>query len=97
VNFACFDTQTDNSKLLEFYPAATPQAVSTADAVDMSGFEIEINARIAVRNESWEFAAWGKNLGDESYNAEHIVLLPFLGALYRAAPRQYGLEVSYRF
>jgi iron complex outermembrane receptor protein len=189
VNFAYFDTQTDNSQLLEFFPAATLQAVSTADAVDMSGFEIEIsarpiegldliasygyldaeisefsglpdglsyvgnkrpstspytlllagqytadlgtdwqlllhadyqkqgkttwdwadtpgayrspfdliNARIALRNESWEVAAWGKNLGDESYNAEHIVLLPFLGALYRAAPRQYGLEVSYRF
>jgi iron complex outermembrane receptor protein len=190
INLAYFDTQTDNSQLLEFFPAATLQAVSTADKVDMSGFEIEVNARpidgldliasygyldaeiaafsglppgvdyvgnkrpstspytllfaaqyatplgstgwelvmhadyqkqgkttwdwadtpgayrspydlingrIAVRNESWEFAAWGKNLGDESYNAEHIVLLPFLGALYRAAPRQYGFEVSYSF
>lgn len=190
VNLAYFDTKTDNSQLLEFFPAATLQAVSTADEVDMSGFEIEfvarpiegldltasygyldaeiaafsglppglsyvgnkrpstspytlllaaqysmplggtgwevamhadyqkqgkttwdwadtpgafrspfelINGRIALRNESWQVAAWGKNLGDERYNAEHIVLLPFLGALYRAAPRQYGLEVSYRF
>ena len=56
-----------------------------------------MNARIALQNEAWQIAAWGKNLTDESYNAEHIVLLPFLGALYRAAPRQYGVEVSYSF
>jgi iron complex outermembrane receptor protein len=190
LNLAYFDTQTDNSQLLEFFPAATLQAISTADKVDMSGFEIELiarpadglsltasygyldaetkefsglppglsyvgnkrpstspdtlllaadyslplggsdwellmhvdyqkqgkttwdwadtpgayrssfdllNARIALQNEAWQIAAWGKNLTDESYNAEHIVLLPFLGALYRAAPRQYGLEVSYSF
>ena len=190
VDVAYFDTKTDNAQLLEFFPAATLQAVSTADEVDMSGFEISINARpiegldliasygyldaevarfeglppglsfvgnprpstspytfllagqyvtplggagweflihadyqkqgkttwdwadtpgayrsafdlinsrVAVRNEAWEVAVWGKNLGDESYNAEHIVLLPFLGALYRAAPRQYGAEVTYRF
>lgn len=186
-NASYYDTESTNAQLLEFFPAATLQAVSTADKVGMKGFEVElrarpidsldviasygyldaeieefraqpsnvgnprpstspytllvglqysqdlgatgwrfvgradytrqgettwdwvntpgaarssydiVNARLAVSNDSWEVAAWSKNLGDTSYNAEHIVLLPFLGALYRAAPRQYGLDVQYRF
>jgi iron complex outermembrane recepter protein len=186
-NVSYFDTKSDNAQLLEFFPQATLQAISTADEVKMSGFEVElnarpvegldlvasygyldsevskfasnpsfvgnrrpstspytamlaaqyatalgtsgwelvgrtdftrqgrtvwdwadtpggarspfnlINARFAVKNDNWEIAAWGKNLGDEEYNSEHIVLLPFAGALYRAAPRTYGAEVAYRF
>lgn len=61
-----------------------------------SPYEV-VNARIALKNDAWEIAAWSKNLTDEKYNAEHIVLLPYAGALFRAAPRQYGLDVSYRF
>ncbi|MCZ8131152.1 MAG: TonB-dependent receptor [Steroidobacteraceae bacterium] len=60
-----------------------------------SAFDL-VNARVALRNDSWEFAVWGKNLGDTAYDMEHIVLLPFAGALYRAAPRQYGAEIAYR-
>jgi iron complex outermembrane receptor protein len=187
VNLSYYDTESTNAQLLEFFPAATLQAVSTADQVGMKGFEVElrgrplenldviasygyldaeieefaaqpgnvgnprpstspytmlvglqyaqdlgatgwrfvgradytrqgettwdwvntpgaarssydiVNARLAVSNDNWEVAAWGKNLGDTSYNSEHIVLLPTLGALYRAAPRQYGLDVAYRF
>jgi iron complex outermembrane receptor protein len=187
LNVAYFNTDTENSQLLEFFPAATLQAISTADEVSMKGGEIEVqarvvegldliasygfldaqierfaanpsfvgndrpstspytwliaaqygvdvggagwrvvgradysrqgetewdwantpgaarsafgllNARLAVRNDSWEVAAWGRNLTDEVYNSEHIVLLPFLGALFRAAPRQYGIDATYRF
>lgn len=187
VNLSYYDTKSTNAQLLEFFPAATLQAVSTADEVGMKGFEVElrarpldgvdliaaygyldakiekfaaqpsnvgnprpstspytillggqyatdlgatgwkfvgradftrqgrttwdwvntpgasrspfnlINARFAVSNDNWEVAAWSKNLGDKHYNAEHIVLLPFLGALYRAAPRQYGVDLAYRF
>lgn len=61
-----------------------------------SAFNV-VNARLAVHNEQWEVSVWSKNLGNKHYNAEHIVLLPFAGALFRAAPRQYGAEVSYRF
>lgn len=186
-NASYFNTKSKNAQLLEFFPQATLQAVSTADKVKMKGFELElqarpidgldlfaaygdldakvtafaaqptyvgnkrpstspytlllgaqfshalpmqdwefvlrsdftrqgkttwdwadtpgayrsaynlVNARLAVRNEQWEVAVWSKNLFDKHYNAEHIVLLPFAGALYRAAPRQYGAEVSYRF
>lgn len=186
-NAAYFDTRTKNAQLMEFFPVATLQAVSTADKVRMKGFELElmarpvdgldliaaygdlntkitafsaeptyighrrpstspytlllggqfthalpiagwdvalradftrqgktvwdwadtpgafrsafnlVNARLAVRNEQWEVAVWSKNLFDKHYNSEHIVLLPFAGALYRAAPRQYGAEVAYRF
>lgn len=187
VNLSYYDTDSTNAQLLEFFPAATLQAVSTADAVGMKGFEVElrarpldnldlvaaygyldaeieefaaqpsnvgnprpstspytlllgaqytydlgatgwkfvgradlnrqgrttwdwvntpgasrspysiVNARFAVSNDNWEVAAWSKNLGDKEYNSEHIVLLPTLGALYRAAPRQYGLDVAYKF
>jgi iron complex outermembrane receptor protein len=186
-NASYFETKSKNSQLLEFFPQATLQAVSTADKVKMKGFELElqarpidgldliasygdldakvtafgaqpnyvgnkrpstspytlllgaqfshalplqdweivargdftrqgktiwdwadtpgayrsafslVNARLAVRNEQWEVAVWGKNLTDKRYNSEHIVLLPFAGALFRAAPRQYGVEVGYRF
>jgi len=186
-NAAYFETKSKNAQLLEFFPQATLQAVSTADKVKMKGFELElqarpvegldliasygdldakvtafaaqptfvgnkrpstspftlllgaqlshalpmqdwefvvrgdftrqgkttwdwadtpgayrsafnvVNARLAVHNEQWEVSVWSKNLGNKHYNAEHIVLLPFAGALFRAAPRQYGAEVSYRF
>ena len=66
-------------------------------ALDQRNALETVNGRIAVSNDNWEVALWGKNLTDESYNAEHIVLLPTLGALYRAAPRQYGLDLQYKF
>lgn len=79
----------------------TKQGKTTWDWINTPGgarspYDV-VNARLAVRNDSWEVAAWSKNLGDTEYNAEHIVLLPFAGALFRAAPRTYGLDVQYRF
>jgi iron complex outermembrane receptor protein len=187
VNGAAFETLSQNAQLLEFFPQASLQAVSTADKVKMKGFELEfegrvtenldliasygyldarvtefaadpsyvgnprpstspytalvaaqyshrlgaspwsmvtrvdytrqgrttwdwantagasrnpfdlINARVAVRNETWEVAAWGKNLGNDIYNAENIVLLPFASAAFRAPPRQFGADVTYKF
>jgi iron complex outermembrane receptor protein len=187
VNGAVFETESQNAQLLEFFPQASLQAVSTADKVKMKGFELEfqghvtenldliasygyldayvtkfaadpgyvgnprpstspytallaaqyshqlgatawsmvsridytrqgrttwdwantpgasrnpfdlINARVAIRNQAWEVAVWGKNLGNDIYNAENIVLLPFASAAFRAPPRQYGADVTYKF
>ena len=79
----------------------TRQGRTTWDWADTPGgarsaFNL-INARIALKNEAWEIALWSKNLADKEYNSEHIVLLPFAGALWRGAPRTYGLEASYKF
>ncbi|NNM00182.1 MAG: TonB-dependent receptor, partial [Gammaproteobacteria bacterium] len=41
INLAGFYTETENAQLLEFFPAATLQAVSIAEGVEMSGGEID--------------------------------------------------------
>ncbi len=183
---AVFFTDTDNAQLLEFFPQATLQAISTADKVEMKGVEFDvvvrasevftlfggigvldakitqfvsapanvgnkrpstspltvnagidfnmpvsdnialigrfdyryqgktywdwvataggersgfslINARAAIEADAWSVAVWGKNLNNKKYNAEHIVLLPGIGALFRAPERTYGVDLTYRF
>lgn len=192
MNMGAFYTETENAQLLEFFPASTLQAVSTAEAVDMYGGEVDVtfypdaipglmlyggfglliteitefsanpafeggdrpstspitanlaanyerelpfmggsegfvrldwsfqgetewdwantpgaarsgidllNARFGVRQDKWEVAFVGKNLTNNIYNSEHIVLIPAagVGALFRAQPRSYGGEFIYRF
>jgi len=186
ISGAAFFTDTDNAQLLEFFPQATLQAISTADKIEMKGVEFDfviratevftlfggvgvldaeitqfasapdnvgnkrpstspltvnagidfntavsdrvtltgrvdyryqgktywdwvatpggerssfslINARAAIEVNSWMVAVWGKNLNDKKYNAEHIVLLPGIGALFRAPERTYGVDLTYRF
>jgi iron complex outermembrane recepter protein len=46
VNVSGFLTKTDNAQLLEFRPEATLEAISTADKLDMYGFEMDVNAII---------------------------------------------------
>lgn len=186
ISGAGFITSTDNAQLLEFFPQATLQAVSSADKVKMKGIEFDVlikaseaftlfggigildaditefastpanvgnkrpstspltvnvgidfnkqvsdrftltgridyrhqgetfwdwiatpgaerssfgllNVRAALVTDAWSVAIWSKNLNNEKYNAEHIVLLPFAGALFRAPERTYGVDFSYRF
>ncbi len=62
-----------------------------------SGFSL-VNLRVAVGNGSWELAGFANNLLDYRYNSEIIPILPGLvDANYRAPPRRYGFELSYRW
>ncbi|HYC04987.1 MAG TPA: TonB-dependent receptor [Azospirillaceae bacterium] len=61
-----------------------------------------ISARVAYEAENWSLALWGKNLTDERYNSDVIVIfegdpLPFTQAVFKAPPRTYGIELSVRF
>lgn len=186
LNVAAFITDSKNAQLLEFFPQATLQAVSSADKVKMKGIEGDItiratpwldifasggyldtevkaftgnaaaignkrpstspttfnigfnidqpindkysffmradyrfqgktywdwvatpgaerssfdlvNGNIGVETEAWKISVWAENLLDEKYNAEHIVLLPGVGALWRAPERTFGVQFDYRF
>jgi len=58
------------------------------------------NARVAIHSaETWEVAAWGRNLSDKLYITSAADLLGGFGFDYthRGAPRTYGLEATYRF
>ena len=50
-------------------------------------------ARSGCEGETWAVTAWSKNLTDEEYNAEFSPG----GFLFRALPRRYGVEFSYKF
>jgi iron complex outermembrane receptor protein len=60
------------------------------------------SARFALEGERWSLALWGKNLSDERYNSDVIVIftgdpLPFTQAVFKAPPRTYGIELSMRW
>ena len=52
-----------------------------------------LDARVGLGDDRWTVTAWGRNLGDERYNAEFSPG----GFLFRALPRRYGVEFNYRF
>jgi iron complex outermembrane receptor protein len=56
-----------------------------------------VNARLGVGNDTLEFALWARNLFNERYNADAVVILPVAHAVFRAQTRSYGIEASYRF
>ena len=64
-----------------------PYNVTSRDPIDL------IDARIGLGSEKWLVTAWSKNLNDEEYNAEFSPG----GFLFKALPRRYGLEFTYRF
>ena len=64
-----------------------PYNVTSRDPVDL------FDARLGVGSEKWLVTAWGKNLNDEKYNAEFSPG----GFLFKALPRRYGVEFTYRF
>jgi iron complex outermembrane receptor protein len=52
-----------------------------------------LEARGGLEGEKWSAMIWGKNLTDKKYNAEFSPG----GFLWKALPRQYGVDVSYKF
>jgi len=57
-----------------------------------------VNARLALSNENWTFALWGRNLTDEDYLQEVIPAPEFGGSfIHPSALRSYGLDVTYQF
>jgi len=60
-----------------------------------------LNARVALvgthKENTWEVAAWGRNLTDQFYNIYSAPVLPIANFSYRAAPRSYGVDFVYRF
>ncbi|MEO1203372.1 MAG: TonB-dependent receptor, partial [Pseudomonadota bacterium] len=56
-----------------------------------------MDAQLGIVTDKWEVTLWAKNLLDEIYTAEPVVLLPFINIVYLAEPRSYGLEAKVRF
>jgi iron complex outermembrane recepter protein len=66
-----------------------------------------LKARVGLGNDTWEISAWVDNLLNEKYYAETVVIFPgplvsddfavAAGASFRAAPRFWGIDFSYRF
>ena len=56
-----------------------------------------VNARIGVGNDRWQVALWARNLFDEHYNSDAVVILPVAHAVFRAPDRTYGIEARYNF
>jgi iron complex outermembrane receptor protein len=52
-----------------------------------------VDARLGVSSDSWTMAAFASNLFNEKYNAEFSPG----GFVFKARPRIYGLEASYKF
>ena len=52
-----------------------------------------VDARLGVNSDSWSMAAFASNLFNEKYNAEFSPG----GFVFKARPRIYGLEASYKF
>lgn len=56
-----------------------------------------VNARIALSRGQWQIAAFSKNLFNEKYNVESIVVTPNVQLLYPAPLRTYGIELKVNF
>jgi iron complex outermembrane receptor protein len=64
-----------------------PYNVTSRDPVSL------LDARVGLEGAKWSATLWGKNLTDEKYNAEFSPG----GFLWKALPRQYGVEFMYKF
>ena len=64
-----------------------PKNLTSRDPIDLLGL------RAGVEADRWSVTAWSKNLTNKLYNAEFSPG----GFLWRAIPRQYGVEFGYRF
>jgi iron complex outermembrane receptor protein len=64
-----------------------PYNVTSRDPVNL------IDLRAGVEGERWAVTAWSKNLTNKTYNAEFSAG----GFLWRAPPRRYGLDFSFKF
>jgi iron complex outermembrane receptor protein len=64
-----------------------PYNVTTRDPVDL------VNLRASLEGSRWGVTAWSRNLTNKIYNAEFSPG----GFLWRASPRKFGVEVSFKF
>lgn len=64
-----------------------PYDVTSRDPVNL------INLRAGLEGERWTVTAWSKNLTNKLYNAE----FSSGGFLWRAPPRRYGLDFTFKF
>jgi iron complex outermembrane receptor protein len=64
-----------------------PYDLTSRDPVNL------INLRAGVEAENWSLTAWSKNLTDKIYNAEFSTG----GFLWRAPPRRFGLDFTFKF
>ena len=64
-----------------------PYNVTSRDPVNL------INLRTGLEAERWTVTAWSKNLTNKIYNAEFSAG----GFLWRAPPRRYGVDVTFKF
>lgn len=56
-----------------------------------------VDARVSLGADDWEIAGWVRNLTNEIYNQDVIVILPNALATYKAGGRSYGIQMKYRF
>jgi len=64
-----------------------PYNVTSRDPVDL------LDLRAGLEGARWSVTAWSKNLTDKRYNAEFSAG----GFLWRAPPRRYGVDFTYKF
>jgi iron complex outermembrane receptor protein len=64
-----------------------PYDVTSRDPVNL------VDLRAGLEGERWTVTAWSKNLTNKIYNAEFSTG----GFLWRALPRRYGVDVTYKF
>lgn len=64
-----------------------PYNVTSRDPVNL------VDLRAGLEGERWTVTAWSKNLTDKKYNAEFSAG----GFLWRALPRRYGVDFTYKF
>jgi iron complex outermembrane receptor protein len=89
-----FGARWDHIGEIKFDARNSPEA--TRSALDL------FSARVALETDRWSAAIWGKNLSDERYNSDVIVIfdgvpLPFTQAVFKAPPLSWGAEISVRF
>ena len=60
-----------------------------------------VNVRVALigdrKGDQWQLAAWSKNLTNKWYNSYDAPVPGVANYTYRADPRSYGIDISYRF
>jgi iron complex outermembrane recepter protein len=64
-----------------------PYNVTSRDPVNL------LNLRAGLNADRWSVTAWAKNLTDKQYNAEFSTG----GFLWRAPPRRYGVDLTFKF
>ena len=83
---------------LEYVYAGDHYASDDLDPTSEQSYDL-VNARIALRNDTWEVALWGKNLTDETYKLQQVGIPLFPGSYmtWVNPPRTWGATLHYNF